>query len=240
MSTMKAKRHRQAFLSIRDTFANAQATSANLASSRCSCTFEDVMDADGSIGVEQYQPWMAAVKAAAMQAGAFYQSIFAKGIQISGAVQAAGDFKDQDPDQVDEALQAGLLPIVRDETGLYTFSSDQTTYTADDNFVFNSIQAMYAADLVTLTLAQRTQKAFVGKSLADVTASLASTTISSIMADLMRNKLIAPSDDAPKGYKNVSVKINGPLMAIKMAVKLTTSIYFVVINFTVSQVEQSA
>ena len=240
MSNMKAKRHRQAFLSIRDTFANAVATASNLASSRCSCAFEDVMDADGSIGVEQYQPWMAAVKAAAMQAGAFYQAIFAKGIAISGAVQAAGDFKDQDPDQVDQALQAGLLPIVRDETGLYIFSSDQTTYGADNNFVFNSIQAMYAADLVTLTLAQRMQKAFVGKSLADVTASLASTTVSSIMADLMRLKLIAPSDDAPKGYKNVSVKIKGPVMAVKMAVKLSTSIYFVVINFTVEQVQQSA
>jgi len=240
MSNMKAKRHRQAFLSIRDTFVNCQAVSANLASSRCCCSFEDVMDADGSVGVEQYQPWMAAVKAAAMQAGAFYQAIFAKGIAISGAVQAAGDFKDQDPDQVQEALQAGLLPIVRDETGLYTFSSDQTTYTADNNFVFNSIQAMYAADLVTLTTAQRMQKAFVGKSLADVSASLASTTISSIMADLMRLKLIAPSDDAPKGYKNVSIKIKGPVMAVKMAIKLSTSIYFVIINFTVEQVQQSA
>lgn len=240
VSTMKAKRHRQAFLSIRDTFANCQTTSANLASSRVSCAFEDVMDADGSVGVEQYQPWMAAVKAAGMQAGAFYQAIFNRGISISGAVQAAGDWKDQDDDQVEEALQAGLLPIQRDETGLFYFTSDQTTYTTDDNFVFNSIQAMYAADLVTLTTAQRMQKAFVGKSLADVSASLASTTISSIMADLMRLKLISPSDDAPKGYKNVSIKIKGPVMAVKLAVKLSTSIYFVIINFTVEQVQQSA
>jgi hypothetical protein len=240
VSTMKAKRHRLAFLSIRDKFANSQATAANLASARCSCTFEDVMDADGSVGVEQYQPWMAAVKAAGMQAAAFYQSIFAKGISISGAVQAAGDWKDQDDDLVEEALTAGLLPIQRDEAGGFFFTSDQTTYTADDNFVFNSIQAMYAADLVTLTLAQRMQKAFVGKSLADVTASLASTTISSIAADLLRAKLIAPSDDAPKGYKNVSIKIKGPVMNVKLAVKLTTSIYFVIINFQVEQVQQSA
>jgi hypothetical protein len=183
---------------------------------------------------------MAAVKAAAMQAGGFYQAIFNKGINISGAVQAAGDYKDQDDDQETLALQAGLLPIRRDENGGYFFASDQTTYTADNNFVLNSIQAQYAVDLVTLTLAQRMQKAFVGKSLADVSASLASTTISSIMADLMRLKLIAPSDDAPKGYKDVSIKINGPVMAVKMAVKLTTSIYFCIVNFAVEQVQQSA
>ena len=45
MSTMKAKRNRQAFLSKRDTFALVSEASANLASYRCMLVFQDVKSA---------------------------------------------------------------------------------------------------------------------------------------------------------------------------------------------------
>jgi hypothetical protein len=240
MSTLKARRNRQAFLSIRDTFDNCQTVAANLANSRCSCSFEDVMDTGASGSLTQFQPWMAAVKAASFQSAAFYQAIFNKDINISGAVQAAADFSDQDDDAVTTALQSGLLPIRRDENGGWHWVSDQTTYGADNNFVYNSIQAVYASDLVALTTASRMEKAFVGRSIADISASMATATLEGIMADMLRLKLIAPSDDAPKGFKNAKVKIQGPAMIVSVEIKLAGAIYFIPITFQVTQVVQSA
>lgn len=241
MSTLKARRNRQCFLSSRDTFANDQIVSANLASARAVVAFQDSMDTSATTGsIVQYQPWMTAVKAAAMQAAGGYRAIFNKGINISGAVQAAGDFNDQDDDAVEKALQAGLLIVRRDENGLLKFVSDQTTYGADNNFVYNSIQATYAADVIALTTAQRMEKAFVGQSIADVGASLALGVLEAIMADMFRLKLIAVSDDAPKGFKNAKIKISGPVMRVSIEVKLAGAIYFIPIDFAISQVTQSA
>ncbi len=239
MSTLKRRRHRQAFLSIRDTFANVQSVSANIASYRCAMTFQDVKDA-GAAGVVQFQPWMAGVKAASMQAAGFYRPIVRKGINISGALQAKGDFNDQNDSLMENALLAGLLPIRRDETGGYYWVSDQTTYGKDDNFVFNSIQATYISDVVALTTATKMERAFVGQSVADVSAALALSTLEAIMDDFKRIKLIAASDDAPKGFKNASIKIKGPSMVVNIEIKLAGSIYFVPISILVSQVSQSA
>ncbi len=239
MSTMKRKRNRQAFLSTRTTFANAQNVAGNIASFRCSMTFQDVKDT-GANGIVQFQPWMAAVKAAAIQAAGFYRPIVRKGIAISGALQAAGDFNDQNDSQMENALLAGLLPIRQDETGGFYWVSDQTTYGADSNFFRNSIQAVYVADVLALTVQQRMERAFVGQSLADVTASMGLSTLEGIMEDMRRLKLIAASDDAPKGFKNATIRITNGAMVVAFEAKLAGALYFIPINVAISQVSQSA
>ncbi len=239
MSTLKARRNRQGFLSFNGSFDDAKNTSANIGHERFSLNFQDVKDV-GADGIVQFQSWMGAVKAAAGQAAAFYQAIFHKSLVISGALQAAGDFNDQDDDDLESALTSGLLPIKRDENGGFFFASDQTTYGKDNNFFFNSIQTVYAGDIVSLTTAQRMEKAFVGQSLADISAGLALTTLEGIMGDLLRLKLIAKSDDAPAGYRNPTIKIKGPEMKVTIEVKVAGSIYFIPIQFAVTQVTQSA
>lgn len=239
MSTLKRKKNRQGFLSKRDTFLNVQTAAQNLASARVSMCFQDVKDV-GANGVVQFQPWMAAAKAAGMQAAGFYRAIVNKGIQISGAVQAAGDFNYKLDTDVETALLNGLLPIKVPAGGGYVWASDQTTYLRDNNFVWNSIQAIYAADTVALTTALRMQQAFVGQSVADVTASIALSALENIMADMLRLKLIAKSDDAPKGFKNAQVTISGPVMNVSVEIKLAGAIYFIPISFQVSQVTTTA
>ncbi len=240
MSTLKKRRNRQAFLSKRSDFDDVKETSANLNSARCSLVFQDVRDLSVSGGVRQFQPWMNAAKAAGMQAAGFYKSIFNKGINISGALQAAGDFNDLDDDKVEQALDAGLLIVRRPEEGGFKYVSDQTTYGKDNNFVYNSIQAMYVADIIALTTAQRMEQAFVGQSLADISASLALTTLEGIMEDMRRLKLVTFSDDAPKGFKNAVIRITGPAMVVSVEVKEATSLYFIPITFQITQVQQSA
>ena len=240
MSVLKKRRNRQAFLSIKDTFANAKLASANTASYRCAMTFQDIK-ALGSDGlIHQYAPWMGAVDAAAAQGAAFYKSIFAKFMNISGALQAALDFDDQDDSAMEDALLSGLLPLKRAETGGFQWVSDQTTYGKDNNFVLNSIQAVYVADMIALTCAARMEGAFLGQSLADVSAPLAKAFFEAIMGDFMRLKLITSSDDALKGYKNLRIRISGPSMIVSCEVKLAGCIYFIPVSFLISQVQQSA
>lgn len=239
MATLKRRRNRQAFLSIRGSFAAAKEAASGLAAARCSLTFQDVKDV-GSNGVQQFQPWMAAAKAAGMQAAGFYRAIVNKGINISGALQAAGDFKDALDSDVEDALLAGLLPIHKSDDGGFKWVSDQTTYLKDDNFVWNSIQALYAADIIALTTAQRMEKAFVGQSVADVSAAVAMSALEGIMADFLRLKLIAPSDDAPKGFTKAKIKISGTTMQVTVEIKLAGAIYFIPISFLVTQVTQTA
>lgn len=240
MSTLKQARNRQAILAIDDTFANQKDTASNLASFRCACAFENDKVLDVSGNVTQFGSWMAAVHAAAMQAAGFYKAIFNKAINSNGFVQAAGDFKDQNKTHVEEALLAGLLPVRRAKDGSWRFVSDQTTYTRDTNFVYNSIQAVYVADVISLTAAERMENAFIGKSIADVGAAVLLSEFETIMSDMMRLKLIAASIDAPFGYKNVSIVLSGGVAVVSAEVKLAGALYFIPISFKVSPAQQSA
>lgn len=240
MSKLKKKRNRQGFASIQTSFSDARNAAANLASFRVAMTFQDIKNTNSNGTLVQFQPWMGAAVAAGMQAAGFYRAIVRKFANISGAVMASGDFSDRDDTAMENALLSGLLPLKRHSSGGFYWVSDQTTYSRDDNFVYNSIQAVYAADVIALTTAQRMEDAFAGQSVADVSASAALTFLQGIMADFRRLKLIAASDDAPAGFKNARITISGPAMLVEVEVKLAGAIYFIPINFLVSPVQQTA
>lgn len=240
LSTLKRRRNRQAFVSKQASFADQKEAAANLASFRTSMTFENVKNLASDGTIKTFQPWMASVVAAAMQAAGFYRAIVNKGANVSGVLHADGSFSDSNDSQIEDALVAGLLPIRRASTGGFVWVSDQTTYGKDANFVFNSIQAVYVADIIALTTAQRMEGAFVGQSIADVSAAAALSYLEGVMSDFFRLKLIAASDDAPRGYRNVLVQISGPTMKVSLEVKLAGAIYFIPISFLVSQVSQTA
>lgn len=240
MSTLKRRRNRQAFCSKEDTFVNAMNAAGNLASFRVSLNFEDFKQVAASGSLVQFQPWMGACLAAGMQAAGFYRAIVHKGINTSGVLSLAGDFNPNNDSQVEQALQAGLLPAKKAPGGGFYWVSDQTTYGKDNNFVFNSIQAVYAADIVALSTAQAMENAFVGQSVADVSAAVALSFLEAQMANFLRLKLIAPSDDAPKGFKNAQIRISGSAMIVSVEIKLAGAIYFIPISFLVSPVTQSA
>jgi len=240
MSQFKRRRNRQALVSLEAAFAAQQEAAANLASFRVNMTFQNIKDLDSNGDIVTFAPWMGAVKAASMQAAGFYRSITNKLVDISGVTHSAGDFSPKSDSALENALDAGLMPIRPARTGGFSWVSDQTTYGEDDNFVFNSLQAVYAADTIALTTGQRMEKAFVGQSVADISAQVALTYLDQIMADFLRLKLIAPSDDAKKGYKNAKIRISGNAMLVSVEIKLATAIDFVIIDFLVSPVQQTA
>ncbi len=240
MSTIKRRRNRQAFVSKQTSFTLAKEAANNLACFRVALAPQDFKTVASDSTITQFPGYIGAALAAGMQAAGFYRSIMHKGIDCSGVLMADGSYHDQDDDQVEDGLKNGLLLAERVDTGGFRWVSDQTTYAADGNFVYNSVQAIYAADTVSLTTAQRMEKAFVGQSLADVSAAVALTFLKAIMADLKRIKLLAASDDAPLGFRNASIKIQGNAMIVSIEIKLATAIVFIPVSFLVTEVQQVA
>jgi hypothetical protein len=240
MSTLKRRRARQGLVSYRGSYVNAKLQAGTSAHHRIWVGFQDIraLAADGTLKL--FQPWMACVTAAGMQAAAFYKAIVNKAANINSAVQAAGDWSFNSETDLEDALQNGLCPIALSEEGGYKWVSDQTSYQKDNNFVHNSLQAVYAADVIAATTQTKMQSRFVGESLADISAGGALSFLEGIMREFMRLKLIAPSSDAPLGFKNVRISISGVAMTVSFEVKLAGALYFIPINFTVSQVTQTA
>jgi hypothetical protein len=238
MSTPKLKRHRVAMLSYKGTFSQAQAKAASLASFRTYLAFQDVDQVDSQGEIKTYQPWYSATIGAGMQAAGFYKSFTNKLANVISYRDPAG-FDSGSPGDVETALLAGLMTLQSATAGV-KWVSDQSTYGIDSNFVYNSLQAVYAADVLALDLADSFQTAFVGQSLADVDRATALAFLANKMQIYRQLKLIAASDDAPLGYKNEDVKINGPIMDVKVEIKLATTIFFIPISLEISQVQQSA
>lgn len=239
MYTLQKYSPRQGAASFRGTFADAQAAASNMASGFVAMTFQDVRTTAGG-AVVQERPWMAAVKACGMQAAAFRKSIFAKGVDIVGAVQAAADMNPRKASEATKAIRAGLMTLRPRTSGGWEFITDQTTYTKDDNFYFNSFQAVYGGNIIARTLKQRLELAIVGQSVVDMGRSQVLAVLRAILDDLRDTaKLIAKSDDAPLGYKNEDAKVTPPTVNITVEAKESTSLYFVRVNLAISAVSQT-
>lgn len=240
MGKIKAKKNRIGFASVRRTFNDAKEAAANQASPSILMAFQDYKTTNSQGVLTQFQPWAGGAFAAGMQAAGFYRAIFGKGINCTGVLMFDKSFDYRDTDQVEEALLAGLLIAKKADGGGFTWVSDQTTYGKDENFVFNSLQAMYALNTIALGTAQRMGKAFVGQSVADISAPVALSFLEGIMDDWLRLKLIAPSDGGLKGWRNAKISIDGPVMIVEIEIFLAGAIYFIPIKFQVSPVKQTA
>ena len=238
MSTAKIKKHRSAIVSIWDAYSDVKDEASSAANARVSVAFQKSSQVNSAGEIKSYLPWHTACVAAGMQTAGFYKAIVNKLANVISFEDPSG-FDSGSPGDIEDALDAGLLFMEKGVVGS-KWVSDQTSYGVDTNFVYNSIQAMYAIDLVSLDLAASLQTAFVGQSLADVDASTALSFLASKFDAYKKQKLTAASDDAPLGFKNAKVNINGPIMTISVEIKPATAIYFIPISIEVSQVTNSA
>lgn len=239
MSAEKARKNRLAVGSVLGTFDECKDAASNIASFRLALAFQPVKTFSSDGAIKMFQPWMTACKAAGMTAAAGYKGIVKKFCQISGIGQVVG-FNPAVRGDLEDALKSGLLCLEKVPTGGFRWVSDQTTYSVDNNFVFNSIQAVSVSDLMALTLIARFDRAVVGKSVADISAAAGYSILETEMFNFFRLKWITSSDDAPKGYKNAFVKVVGGVLSVSFEAKLAGLIYFVPISMSLSQVEQTA
>ena len=238
MSETLSRKNRSAICAKWTTYADAKVAAQTLANPRLSMAFQKSKDQASNGTIKTFPAWYTAVKTAGMAAAAGYKGIVKKFVNVTGIVNPA-DFDPRRRGDLTDALTSGLL-IIEPANNAFRYVSDQTTYNADNNFVYNSIQAVYVADLMTLTLIANADRAIVGQSVADMSAALISGFMASQMANFLRLKWIAPSDDAPLGYKNLRVQLVGGVANIEVETKISGLIYFVPISLSISQVTQTA
>ncbi len=238
MSTAPMKRNRSGVCSEWADFATQKAASQSLANYRCDFAFQKVNQVNSQGNQVLFQPWYAACVAAGMQAAGFYKGITNKLANITSYVDPTG-FDSGKPSDISTALDSGML-ILQKNTAGNSWVADQTTYGYDTNFVYNSMQAVYLSDVAALNMADQLQQAFVGQSLADVNKAGVESFIQTVMVNYRNLKIIAPSDDAPLGWKNLKVSISGPVINVAIELKLATSVYFIPISISISQIEQAA
>ncbi len=239
MSAIEMRANRQAIGSIQAAYTDVKEESGVIAAYRFGLAFQPFKGQDSFGTPKMFQPWMSAVDAAGMSAAAGYKGIVKKFANCSGIGAVAG-WDPASPGDRKDALKAGLLFMEKVPTGGFRWVSDQTTYSVDNNFVYNSLQAVYISDLITLTLIDQFDRLVVGKSVAEITAAAALSILEAQMFNFKRLRWISASDDAPKGYKNANADLQGGALVLSAEIKLAGLIYFVPISLLASQVQQSA
>jgi hypothetical protein len=239
MSQIEMRANRQGICSIQAPYAACKEEAGILAAYRIGLAFQPFKAQDSQGNNKMFQPWMSAVDAAGMSAAAGYKGIVKK-FANCGGIGAVDGWDPSSPGDRKDALKAGLLFLEKVPTGGFRWVSDQTTYSVDNNFVYNSLQAVYVSDLITLTLIDQFDRLVVGKSVAEITAAAALSILEAQMFNFKRLRWIAASDDAPKGYKNATANLQGGALVISCEIKLAGLIYFVPISLLASQVEQTA
>ena len=237
MSTTKKKKHRIALLSKWATYSEQKSHAKVLGSFRTILMSQRTSQVDGAGTVVSHLPWHTACIAAGMQSAGFYRSLTHKYANVVSVEDPSG-FDSGDIGDLEDAIESGLMVLETDDAGI-RWVVDQTTYGFDDNFVYNSLQAVYMADVLALSLADSMERRFVGKSLADVDVATALSFVDQIMRQFRTLKIITGSDDAPLGYRGVNISIEGPVMSLSLEVKLATAILFIPIDVEISRVERS-
>lgn len=238
-STVQARQPRIAIGSYLGTFQQCIQAAGQLDSFLFGLCCQSPITVSASGVSQTYQPWMQAVIAAGMQLAAGYKGIVKKFANISGFVNPAG-FNSQNSGATSQALKAGLMVMEKVSSGGFRWISDQLTYSVDNNFVYNSLQAVYLTQLMTLSLIATFDNIVVGQSVAQISAQGALAVLASAMFNFRRLNWIAPSNGAPLGYTGQGANLVGGVMQIQVQVSLAGLIYFVPITFNVTEVQQSA
>lgn len=238
MSTTKLKRNRVAMLSKWASYSEVKAHAQSLASYRCTLFVQKSSQTNSQGDIVEFMPWHTACIAAGMQSAGFYKSLTNKFANIISYKDPSG-FDSNNLGSAEDAIDSGIF-FLQKETAGSKWVVDQTTYGFDSNFVYNSLQAVYMADVLAIQLSDFLQKQVIGKSLADINAAGIAALISKKMDEFRKLKIIGASDDAPLGWKGLKISINGPIAEVKLEAKLVTAILFIPLQLELSQIQSSA
>ena len=244
MKTTKKRSERIGLLSIRDSYADCKAKAAALADGRIQLAIQDIRQVDSQGSVRWFQPWALAAMLAGARGGApIGEPMTFKFMNVAGIRHTAQPLStpdediviDFDPDlQSDDAIQSGITFLEAPQTGGFRVVVDNTTYGVDSNFVFNRANVLYAADIVAFNFRNALQNRFVGRkntvSVQDVLG-FASSTLNNFLAQ----GITVATADAPQGYKNLIVRINGNTIEVEVTIKIVEGIDFVLTTINIQR-----
>ncbi len=209
---------------------------------------EDVLAVDSTNELKWKQPHIMAALVAGMRCGSeigeplTHKTMACQGVghfvNASTGV-AQGDYNPQT--DFDEAIDAGVTSA-EPASGAFRIMLDNTTYGADESFVWNRGSVVEAAQYIAKTIRSDAEASFVGRKNSVVTASSIKNRIRQKLVELFKGRITAPSDDAPQGWveETFIVTVVGNTAEVQVEVKPVQGLDFVFITFTLGETRQSA
>lgn len=251
ISTMKTtlrRSERQGYISKKTTEADSYTYAQGLADQRLQLMIQDVRTIDGLGNIKWFQPYALACMIAGARAGSpvgtplTFKNLNVAGIRHTSQAMTTADadiITEFDPDlDADQGIQSGLTFLEAPTTGGFRVVVDNTTYSKDNNFVFNRGNVMYAADTVSFNLRTSLETQFVGKKNV-ITAATVASAVEAQMANFLAQGIIVSSDDAPNGFKNLTVTLDGNTINVGVVVKIVEGIDFILSDISIQRVQSS-
>lgn len=249
MKTTKKRSERQGVLSLKKSYADSKEKAAALADARLQLVIQDIRQIDAAGNIKWFQPWALACLVAGARGGApIGLPLTFKFLNLSGLRHTAQPMTtpeadvsiDFDPDiQYEDAIQSGITFLEAPQTGGFRVVVDNTTYGIDNNWVFNRANVLYAADIVEFNFRNAMEQRYVGVK-NTVRAAEVQSTAESVMATFLTQGITVSTPDAPQGFRDMTVRIEGNTIYITVTVKLVEGIDFVLSDITLQRATQTA
>ena len=249
MSTTKNRSERQGYLSYKNDFSASRDRASLLADQRISMAIQDVRNGDSQGTIKWFQPWAQSCMIAGARAGAPVGTpLTFKFFNLTGIRQTAQSMGTAEEDIVldfdpnsdqDQAIQSGISFFEAPQSGGIRMVVDNTTYQKDSNWVKNRGNVMYAADVLAFDFRNQLENIFVGQK-NSVQASEVKSVAASILATFLAQGITVSTDEAPNGYKTLSVSISGNTITIDAIVVLVEGIDFILNDITITRVQSEA
>lgn len=153
----------------------------------------------------------------------------------------AGDFNEAL--DCDDAIDNGVL-FSEAATGGHRIVVDNTTYGADQSFVWNRGSVIEAAQFTARTIRETAELVFVGGKVSNGIASSIKNVIRSKLLELNAPdvNIITSSADAPNGFREDTfvVTVQGNTARVQVEIKPVQGLDFVFIDFTLGDISQQA
>lgn len=251
ISTMKTtvrRSERQGYISKKTSEADSYDYAQGLADQRLQLAIQDVRSIDAGGNIKWFQPFALSCMLAGARAGSpvgtplTFKNLNVAGIRHTSQLMTTPDANivtEFDPDlDATRAIQAGITFLESPTTGGVRVVVDNTTYGRDGNPIYNRGNSMYAADVVAYNLRNSLELQFVGQK-NTITAATVASAVEATMANFLGQGIIVSSDDAPNGFKNLTVSINGNVIDVGVVVKLVEGIDFILSDISIQRASSS-
>lgn len=249
MKSTKKKSERQGYLSYKGTYAVSKEKVGNIADARCQFFIQDVRQANAQGVIKWFQPWALACLVAGARGGApIGLPMTFKFMNCSGIRQTPQPMNtneedivfDFDPDtQYDDAIISGVTFAEAPRTGGFRIVVDNTTYGIDDNWVLNRANVLYAADIVAYNFRNVMELRYIGVK-NNLQAAEVKSTAESVLATFLTQGITVSTTDAPQGFRDLSIRIEGNTIYITVTIKLVEGVDFVLSDITLQRASQTA
>jgi len=232
------KSERNGFIGKDDTKANLIAAAKIINSGYISLCGQKIRRVNAQGNLVYLPEWSMACVCAGLQAGSdvgepiTYKYINASGISQDTSWNPKVDFS--------EVIDGGITFAEEVDSGGYRIVVGNTTYGKDTNFVWNRVSVVEAGGYVAYDLRTTLENQFTGIKAATGSATAILNFCKARMTEYLNSDIIVADDNAPLGYKDLSVEVSGNQAIINVTVYPVQGIDFILPTIYLDNATQTA